>query len=264
MVRFAANLSFMFTEVPMRERYAAAARAGFTAVEFMFPQDIGTEEVRSGLDRAGVGLQLFNLRAGRWDQGERGIACLEGREDEFADSVREAAEYAAALNVPRCNCLAGLCRGDKNRAEDILVERVGHAADVFRERGLVLLLENINTNDMPGFLLPTTESVFRIIDRVKRDNVMLQYDVYHAQRMEGELTRRLRDNIGRIGHIQIADNPGRHQPGTGEIRFDYLFEQIRESGYGGWIGLEYIPTPDTAASLAWMRDIGGTATPGQT
>lgn len=254
MVRFAANLSFMFTEVSMEERYAAAAKAGFTAVEFMFPQEMGVAAVRSGLDLAGVGLQLFNLRAGRWGQGERGIACLEGREEEFADSVREAAEYAVALGVPRCNCLAGLCHGDRRRAEDILVERVAHAADVFQRRGLVLLLENINTNDMPGFLLSTTESVFRIIDRVKRDNVKLQYDIYHAQRMEGELTRRLRDNRERIGHIQIADNPGRHQPGTGEIRFEYLFDQIDQSGYDGWIGLEYIPTPDTTASLAWMRD----------
>ena len=253
--RLAANLGFLFTELPMSERYAAAARAGFAAVEFMFPQEIGLEEVRSGLDGAGVRLQLFNLRAGRWGEGERGIACLDGREEEFFGSVEEAAEYAAGLGVPRCNCLSGICPGDRKRAEDILVERVAHAADIFRKRGLVLLLENINTSDTPGFLLSTTEAVFRVIDRTKRDNVKLQYDIYHAQRMEGELVGRIRDNLDRIGHIQIADNPGRHQPGTGEINYRYVFDQIRESGYEGWLGLEYVPTPNTEESFGWMGEM---------
>ncbi len=253
MLNFSANLSFLFQELPMAERYAAAAANGFRAVEFLFPQDEGREKVAEALAAANVQLQLFNMRAGDWSAGERGIASLIGREDEFFAAVDEAIEYAVALGVPRVNCLPGLVRDNRARAEDILVERLTVAADMFAKKGLTLLLENINTIDMPGFLLPTTRDVFRIIDRVKRDNVKLQYDLYHAQRMEGELVQTLLANLDRIGHIQIADNPGRGQPGTGEINYPFVLQKFDECGYTGWVGLEYKPVPDTVSSFDWLR-----------
>ncbi len=255
MLRFSANLSFLFNEVPMIERCRAAAAAGFKAVEFMFPQDIGLVEVGTALKSAGVSLELFNIRAGNWSEGERGLACLAGREEEFIANVREAIEFAVGLGVPRVNCLAGLCLGDCRQAEDILVERLAVAADMFAKHGLTLLVENINTVDMKGFLVSTTKTAFRIMDRVKRDNVKLQYDIYHAQRMEGELAATMLNNLDRIGHIQIADNPGRGQPGTGEINYCFILEKLRESAYSGWVGLEYLPRPNTQQSLTWLKTL---------
>ncbi len=252
MLNFSANLSFLFQELPLAERYAAAAN-GFHAVEFMFPQDVGREKVTQELAAANVKMQLFNMRAGNWAAGERGTACLAGREEEFFTAVDEAIEYAVALDVPRVNCLSGIPRDDRNMAEDILVERVTVAADMFAKRGLTLLLENINTYDMPGFLMSTTRDIFRVLDRVKRDNVKLQYDLYHAQRMEGDLVQTLLANLDRIGHIQIADNPGRGQPGTGEINYPFVLKKIDECGYAGWVGLEYIPVPDTVNSFDWLK-----------
>lgn len=253
MLNFTANLSFLFQEMPMSERYAAAAASGFRAVEFMFPQGLGKERVAKALSDAGVELQLFNMRAGDWAGGERGTAALADREDEFFAAVEEAIEYAAALGVPRVNCHSGLVFADEKRAEEIMVERLIVAADRFAKHGLTLVVENINTYDMPGFLLSTPNKVFRILDRIKRDNVKLLYDIYHAQRMQGELVNTLLANIDRIGHIQVADNPGRNQPGTGEINYPFVFRKIEESGYAGWIGLEYIPASDTVASFGWLK-----------
>lgn len=255
MLNFSANLSFLFQELPMADRYAAAAKAGFKAVEFMFPQDIGLDRVKRSLKDAGVSLQLFNLRAGNWLAGERGLACLSGRDDEFAATVHEAAEYAVGLSVPRVNCLCGLLPdSDISRAEDLVVERLRYAADQFAQHNLTLLIENINRFDMPGFFVSTTARAFRIMDRVGADNLKLQYDIYHAQRMEGELIATLEKRIDRIGHIQIADNPGRHQPGTGEICYSRVLRCIEKLNYQGWVGLEYIPSPTTLESFDWMEE----------
>lgn len=256
MFQFSANLNFLFTEVSPAERFKAAAAAGFKAVECMFPQEFGLVETQRLLAEAGVRLCLFNIRAGNWSAGERGLACLAGREEEFYHYVDEAAAFAACLGVTRVNCLSGIAAGDPARAEDVLVERVRHAADRCAKAGLTLLLENINTLDMPGFLVSTTQTAFRVMDRAGRDNVKLQYDIYHAQRMEGELVGTLRAHKDRIGHIQVADNPGRGQPGTGEIAYRFVLEAIRDAGYDGCVGLEYVPTPDTAASLGWIGEYG--------
>lgn len=238
----------------MPERFALAAKHGFDSVEMMFPYELGAEAVESLLAENNLALRLFNLPAGDWNAGERGLACLEGREADFLKGVDAAAEYAARLGTDRVNCLAGIPAGDAARAMDILAERVGHAADVLARRGVTLLLENINARDMPGFILPTTERIFRLIDRLGRDNLRLQYDLYHAQRMEGELVGTLLANLDRIGHIQVADNPGRHQPGTGEINYRFVFEKLLEADYRGWIGLEYVPLGDMDAALAWLGD----------
>jgi hydroxypyruvate isomerase len=253
-LRFSANLNFLFADRPMAERFAAAAANGFDSVEMMFPHELGLERVEALLAGSGLSLRLFNMGAGDWASGERGLACLEGRDGEFAGAVDKAVMYAGRLGTPRVNCLAGIPKGDRARATDILHERVAYAADAFARHGLTLLLENINEKDVPGFLLSRTGTILSLMDRLGRDNIRLQYDIYHAQRMEGELTPTLLGNLDRIGHIQVADNPGRHQPGTGEVNFPFLFGKLAEAGYDGWIGLEYTPLGEAASSLAWMRD----------
>jgi hydroxypyruvate isomerase len=248
MPRFAANLSMLFTEHPFLDRFAAAAAAGFTHVELQFPYDFPAAEVRARIDAHGLDLVLFNLPAGDWAAGDRGIAADPARAHEFREGVERALEYAQALAVPRLNCLAGTV-GDRAT----LVENVRHAAE--RLDGCTLLVEHVNTRDVPGFLLPTTGDVIALLDEIGDERVKLQFDVYHAQVMEGDLVNRLRALLGRIGHVQVADNPGRHHPGTGEIDFGFVFSELDAMGYEGAIGLEYVPEPDTLASLAFLDRI---------
>jgi hydroxypyruvate isomerase len=248
MPRFSANLSFLFGERPFLERFAAAADAGFDAVEYMFPYEHPAAAIRERLDDAGLRQVLFNLPAGDWGAGDRGIAADPARIDEFREGIEPALHYAAALDVPRMNCLAGT-KGDRAT----LVGNVRLAAQRLAADGRTLLVEPVNTTDIPGFLVATAADAERLLDEVGADNVALQLDLYHAH-MEGE--RDLEGLIERVaprtGHVQIADSPGRHQPGTGEIDFDAALGRLDAVGYAGHVGLEYVPEPDTLASLAWL------------
>lgn len=254
MLRFSANLSFLFLERPFLERFSAAAANGFKAVEFHFPYAFPIDEVVDAARRAAVEVVLFNLPAGDWAAGERGIACLPERVSEFRDGVTEAARYAEALACPRLNCLAGKRPDgvDDDVLRATLVGNLRHAADALFEAGRQVLMEPLNTRDTPGFWVNRTAQALALLDEADRPNLGLQYDIYHAQVMEGDLARTLAEALPRIGHIQLADNPGRHQPGTGEINFPFLFRHLRELSYAGWIGCEYVPKGATEDSFDWM------------
>ena len=254
MPRFAANLSMLFTEVPFLERFGRAADAGFEAVEFLFPYAWPAATIRELLDAHGLRLVLHNLPAGDWEAGERGIACLPERVEEFRAGVATAVEYAKVLGVGQLNCLAGKAPADADPAllRATLVANLRHAAGELARAGLKLLVEPINTFDIPGFFVHRTEQALDILDEVGAPNAFLQYDIYHAQRMEGELAASLQRHLARIAHVQIADNPGRHEPGTGEIHYAFLFEHLERIGYPGWIGCEYKPAAATEAGLGWM------------
>lgn len=262
MPQLSANLSMMFADRPFTDRFQAAARAGFDAVECQFPYDWPVEVIAQRLQDNGLTLVLHNLPAGDWNAGERGIACHPGREGEFRKGVERAIEYATTLGVPRLNCLAGVPPAGVTfeRAWQTLRDNVRFAAARLAFEGLTLLLEPINTRDIPGFLLSRSDDVLRLMDEVDAPNVQLQYDLYHAQRMEGELAGSLQRLMPRIGHIQLADNPGRHEPGTGEIRFGFLFDWIDRLGYDGWVGCEYRPGDSgplgTEKGLGWMAAHG--------
>lgn len=254
MPRFAANLTMLFNEVPFLERFALAKTAGFKAVEFLFPYAYSKEEIKSALDNNALKLVLHNLPAGDWDAGERGIACHPDRVNEFRSGVAKAIEYATYLNVGQLNCLAGKAPVgvDAKLLHDTFVSNLQYAASELKKAGLKLLIEPINTFDIPGFYLSKTEQGIAILDAVGADNAFLQYDIYHAQRMEGELANTIQKHLSRIAHIQLADNPGRNEPGTGEIHYDYLFGLLDRLGYAGYIGCEYKPLKSTAAGLGWM------------
>ncbi len=258
MPRFAANLSFMFGEESFLERFAAASEAGFSAVEYMFPYEEEADAIRSRLDDAGLEQVLFNLPAGDWDSGDRGTASDPDRVDEFRAGVESALEYARVLDVERINCLPGL-RLDEQSEEaqwQTLVENVGHAAEALAEDGRTLLVEPLNTYDVEGCFLSTTDQAVRLMDEVDAPNLRLQYDFYHVQKMQGNLCDRFDELLERIAHVQVADNPGRHEPGTGEIDYAFVFEHIDGSGYDGWVGLEYAPAEDTSSSLEWVERYG--------
>ncbi|MDT3736242.1 MAG: hydroxypyruvate isomerase [Denitratisoma sp.] len=255
MPQFAANLSMLFTEAPLLERFERAARAGFTAVEIQFPYDTPAEQLQQALFRNKLTLVLHNLPAGDWAAGERGIACHPDRVDEFRQGIDAALAYAAALGTPQLNCLAGIRPANvpADTARHVLLGNLRYAALRLQAHGMKLLIEPINTHDIPGFFLNGTRQAFELIKEVDADNLFLQYDVYHMQRMEGDLAHTLAANLGKIAHIQIADNPGRHEPGTGEINFDFLFAHLDRIGYKGWVGCEYKPAATTEAGLGWMN-----------
>ncbi|HEY82247.1 MAG TPA: hydroxypyruvate isomerase [Dehalococcoidia bacterium] len=255
MLRFSANLTMLFGEVDFLDRFERAARAGFKAVECQFPYQWPKEEVAERLDKYGLEMVLHNLPAGDWGAGERGIACLPGREGEFQEGVGRAIEYAKALRCPRLNCLVGLTPKEAapEKVRQTLVENLRFAATALEKEGITLLVEALNTYDIPGFYLTTTRDALKLLSEVAHPNLRLQYDIYHMQVMEGNLTRTITDNLERIGHIQLADNPGRHEPGTGEINFTNLFRFIDEAGYAGWIGCEYKPAGVTEDGLEWVK-----------
>jgi hydroxypyruvate isomerase len=255
MPRFAANLTMLFTEVAFLDRFELAARAGFKAVEFLFPYGHRAEEIKERLAAHGLTLVLHNLPAGDWEAGERGIACLPDRIDEFRAGVSRGIEYAQALGVPQLNCLAGKAPAGvgADRLRRTFVDNLRYAAGEFRRVGLKLLIEPINTYDIPAFLLSRTSDAVSILAEVGADNLFIQYDIYHAQRMEGELAATLQQHLARIGHVQLADNPGRHEPGTGEINYAFLLSFLDRIGYDGWIGCEYKPAATTAAGLDWRQ-----------
>jgi hydroxypyruvate isomerase len=253
MPKFAANLTMLFNEVPFFERFAAAAQAGFKAVEFMFPYDFETSAISDALQSNNLTLVLHNLPAGNWAGGERGIACAPDRITEFRDGVAKAIIYAQALNCPQLNCLAGIVwPGHEATARATLVENIRFAADALQKAGLTLLLEPVNTQDIPGFFINRSNQALAIIKEVAAPNLKLQYDIYHSQIMEGNLACTIETNFAQIGHIQLADNPGRHEPGTGEINYHYLFKKLDELGYTGWVGCEYKPKSATLDGLSWL------------
>ncbi len=254
MPRFAANLTMLFTERPFLDRFAAAAEAGFEAVEYLFPYAYEANALAERLRANGLVQALFNLPAGDWEAGERGVACHPDRIEEFREGVAKAIEYAAALGCRRLNCLAGIAPEGVEEAalRATFVDNLRYAADALARAGLTLLIEPINTQDVPGFYLSRTDQAAAILDAVGADNLMIQYDAYHAQIMEGNLAETLARHSARIGHIQIAEVPGRHEPGTGEIDYRFLFAHLDRIGYGGWVGCEYKPAAGTAEGLGWF------------
>jgi hydroxypyruvate isomerase len=255
MAKFSANLSMLFTEVPFEERFAAAAQAGFRGVEYLGPYALPKEEVASLLQKNGLEQVLFNVPSGNWDAGERGIACHPDRVSEFRDGVAKAIDYAKALNCRQINCLAGIApkTASPDDVHRTFVENLRFAAAKLKEAGILLIAEPINTYDIPGFFLNRSAQAIAIFDEVGSDNLKLQYDIYHMQRMEGELANTMQRLLPRIGHIQVADNPGRHEPGTGEINYPFLFGHLDRIGYTGWIGCEYKPAATTTAGLGWLK-----------
>jgi len=258
MPRFSANLTMLFQEVPFMERFKAAAQAGFRAVEFMFPYEYELETLQAELTSNQLQLVLFNLPAGNWQAGERGIAVDPRRQEEFKAGVAKAVNYAKALGVQRINCLVGksLPEVPQGIQYQTMVENLRYAAEQLAAVDCMLLVEAVNWRDIPGFFLNTSSQVLRLLEDVGQGNVYLQYDVYHAQRMEGELIATICSALPKIGHIQIADNPGRHEPGTGEINYPAVLSAIDQCGYKGYVGLEYIPSRDTKNSLGWIGEYG--------
>ncbi|NTV09421.1 MAG: hydroxypyruvate isomerase [Zoogloea sp.] len=254
MPRFCANLSLLFTEHDFLDRFEAAAQAGFEAVEFQFPYAWKKDDIAGRVSRHGLQVILHNLPAGDWAGGSRGIAALPGREAEFRDGVRLAVEYAKALGCRQLNCLAGVppVDADPDEVRRSFAANLRFAAAALAEAGIRLLVEPINTFDVPGFHLCRPRQALELIAELGVDNLYLQYDVYHAQRMEGELANTLAAKLGRIAHIQIADTPGRHEPGTGEINYPFLFRHLDEIGYTGWVGCEYLPAGSTLDGLGWL------------
>ncbi|HYA90533.1 MAG TPA: 2-oxo-tetronate isomerase [Thermodesulfobacteriota bacterium] len=254
MPNFSANLTMLFTEVDFLDRFERAARAGFTAVEFMSPYVYEAGELAAKLERHGLTQVLFNLPVGRWDAGERGIAVLPDRVGEFQEGVGHAIEYAKVLKCSRVNCLVGLTPNlPEKRIRKTLVSNLRFASKMLARENIRLLVESINTRDIPGFYLSSTGQALSLIKEVDHPNLFYQYDAYHMQIMEGNLTETIRNNLDKIAHIQIADNPGRHEPGTGEINYPNLFRFIEEAGYNGFIGCEYRPLKTTEEGLEWMR-----------
>jgi hydroxypyruvate isomerase len=255
MPRFAANLTMLYNEVDFLDRFAAAGQAGFQGVEYLFPYDFDPGQLAERLAANGLVQVLHNLPPGDWGAGERGIACHPDRVGEFQDGVGRAIEYATALGCPQVNCLAGIAPQsvDPAAARETLVSNLGFAAGKLADAGIRLLIEPINTRDIPGFYLHHTEQANGILDAVGSDNLSIQYDIYHMQIMEGDLAPTLEQNLGRIAHLQLADTPGRHEPGTGEINYPFLFDVIDKLGYSGWIGCEYKPLATTDGGLGWLK-----------
>ena len=253
MPRLAANLSMLFTEVDFLARFEAAANAGFQAVEFQSPYEYDKRDIADKLREHGLALALHNLPAGDWEAGERGLACLPDRVDEFRESVALAAEYASTLGALQVNCLAGIAPPDAptQALRETFVANLRYAADKLAEVGVGVVTEPINTMDIPGFYLNYSAQARSIIEEVGSDNLALQHDVYHMQIMEGDLARGIRANLDIIRHVQIADNPGRNEPGTGEINYPYVLGALDDAGYQGWVGCEYRPLTTTQEGLGW-------------
>jgi hydroxypyruvate isomerase len=255
MPRFNANLSMMFTEVPFLDRFGAAARAGFKGVEFLFPYEFAAEQIREQLDRHGLEMVLFNMPPGDFAAGDRGLACDPARVTEFQDGVGRALGYASVLGATRLHVMAGLRPRGVNDAtmRETYLSSLRFAGAACAGAGITILIEAINSRDIPGFYLNTSAQAFDVMHYAALPNLRFQYDIYHMQIMEGDLAPTIERNLDRIGHMQLADTPGRHEPGTGEINHDFLFGHIDRIGYTGWIGCEYRPAGRTEDGLGWMR-----------
>ncbi|WP_211443338.1 hydroxypyruvate isomerase [Collimonas humicola] len=258
MTKLAANLTMLFTELPFLERFDAAAKAGFKGVEFLFPYAFRAEQIADKLATNGLELVLHNLPAGNWEAGERGIACHPDRVSEFQQGVDDAIRYAKVLGVRQLNCLVGIVPVgvSSELAQATVVSNLKFAADKLQAAGIRLLIEPINSFDIPGFFLTGTRQALDLIKATGSGNLFVQYDIYHMQRMEGELANTIKANLAQIKHVQLADNPGRFEPGTGEINYRYLFKFLEEIGYDGWIGCEYKPKAGTVEGLGWRAAHG--------
>lgn len=254
MLKFSANLTMLFNEVDFPDRFEKAAQAGFKGVEYLFPYPWGKDQLVNELGRNGLSQILHNLPAGDWGAGERGLACIPGREMEFQEGVGLAIEYAKALGCSQLNCLVGLTPlgVSPEKVRRTLMANLLFAASALEKEGIRLLVEPLNDQDLPGFHLVHTREALQLFKELGHRNLWLQYDVYHMQVMEGNLTKTLLDNLDIISHIQIADNPGRQEPGTGEINFSNLFKFLETSGYNRWIGCEYRPAGRTEDGLHWL------------
>ena len=258
MPRFSVNISTMFTEHDFLDRFRIAKKYGFSAVEIQFPYEFPLTRVLAAKESAGVEITLINIGAGDLTTGGPGIAAHPGREEQFKVSVKEAYKYADSLKPTSVNVLAGapsLEKFERRQCLDVLASNLYYAAEAFEKIGTKVLTEAVNTNDRPGFLLNSTAAAIEIIERAGHKNLAIQYDVYHMQIMEGNLVNTIRDNLDQIGHIQFADTPGRHEPGTGEINFPNLFDAIDKMGWKGWLGAEYIPSKRTEETLGWMPEL---------
>jgi hydroxypyruvate isomerase len=258
MPRFAANLSTLYGEYDFLDRFAAARADGFTGVEYLFPYDWPQAALVDALAGNGLVQVLFNLSPGDWNAGDRGLACDPERVGEFQASVGSALDYAAALGCPQCHAMAGIAPPgvDPERLETTLIDNLKFAAAEFDKAGVKLLIEAINTRDVPGYYLDTSARAMAVIEKVGSPNLYFQYDFYHLQIMEGDLTATFQHLIDRIAHVQIADPPGRHEPGTGELNYPYLFAMMDRAGYEGWIGCEYRPLAGTSEGLGWLHALG--------
>lgn len=258
MPRFAANITTMFNEVPFMERFKTAAEAGFKAVEFLFPYDYSAQDIKKELDFYDLKAVLFNMPAGNWEAGDRGIAANPDRQKEFQNGVDKVIEYAAILDVSQVNCLAGKRLPDKSEEEQyrVLVANIRYAAEKLAKKNVKTLIEYINAWDMPGFFLPTATKALNVIEEVQHTNVYLQFDIYHATRNEENVTEILMNHLDKIAHIQIADHPGRHQPGSGKINYKHLLREFDRIGYQGYVSMEYFPVSETSSSLQWISEYG--------
>lgn len=258
MPRFAANLSFLFQDEPFLDRFAAAADQGFQAVEFMFPYEHSAAAVASAMRAAGLQVALFNTPAGDWAAGERGLAALPARRKDFRSAMARAFEYAEALNCPRIHVVAGVAPAgaDRRAMEACYMDNLAWAAEQASGLGRILLIEPINRRDVPGFFLSDFDFAEKVISDIGAPNLRLQFDVYHAQIIHGDLVRRIERQMPWIGHVQIANPPDRREPGNGEIDYRCIFERFDSLGYDGWIGCEYRPEGSTLDSLGWIRDYG--------
>ena len=254
MPRFAANLSMLFTEVPFLDRFEAAAKAGFKGVEFLFPYAFDVDDIRAQLDQLGLEVVLFNLPPGHWDEGERGITALRGREDEFAAGVDLALRYAEALGCPRVHAMAGLDPHGTDR--DVYLKNLTLAADWARGEGVDILIEPINTFDMPGYFLTTTEAARDVIMEVGAANLGLQLDLYHRHRMQGGVLEAITAFAPIARHFQCANPPDRSEPGVDVLDYRRVFEAIDRTGFTGWVGCEYKPKRSTLEGLQWPGRCG--------
>ena len=255
MPKFAANLSMMFNEVPFPERFAAAANAGFKGVEFLFPYDYTPADVAGWLKENKLENALFNLPPGDFAAGERGIASLPGREQEFRDGVAKAIDYALALGTPKVHCMAGLfpAGADRGKHRAVYVENVRYAAQELAKHGRMLVIEPINPRDIPGYFINTQAEGHAICKEVGLPNHKVQMDFYHCQIVEGDLTMTFKNNFAGIGHVQIASVPTRNEPDQGEINYRHIFKLLDEMGYDGWVGCEYRPRGRTEDGLGWLE-----------
>jgi hydroxypyruvate isomerase len=255
MLKFASNITMMFNDRPLLDRITASAEAGFGAVECSNPYDVTSADFAQRVKACGVEVALINLPPGNWAAGDRGMACDPNRTAEFRQAIDIGIEFAQRCGAKKMNCLAGIIPSGVSvpLAHATLVENLKVAAARLGDAGIALMLEPINTYDLPGFAVSTSSAAMSIIDAVDSKNLFLQYDVYHMQRMEGELVRTMERLAARIGHVQIADNPGRHEPGTGEINYDAMLDTLERIGFTSWIGCEYAPMADTAEGLVWIE-----------
>ncbi|MDX1737613.1 MAG: 2-oxo-tetronate isomerase [Alphaproteobacteria bacterium] len=255
MLRFVPNLTMLFNDMPFLDRFEAAANAGFRHVEFLFPYDFSIEQIEFSLRGNNLVPVLFNLFPGDWSAGERGIGIFSDRMDDFKKSVQQAIDYATATNCKKLHVMSGILQGDRTAAVDIYKENLAYAAGLAKPHGIDLMIEPLNKYDVPNYLISYQAQAVEIIDDLQQENIRLQMDLYHLQIMEGNLAKSIEKYFDYIGHIQIAGNPGRHEPDIGEINYAYIFCLLKELGYKDFIGCEYHPKGGTLEGLDWIKSL---------